>query len=144
VPLQSIVLGKDRFEYSTGFRDYDKGVIKKEVIPFPAPPERTLLALKTEYVPSKLKERAGDVLYEVFALNKDGIPMREKTVAKGTTAIGKKFKAGDYFIEVKEVRYWVGMLVRYEPGKPFVLTSLWMGLAGMIITFIGRMVRRKN
>jgi len=33
------------------------------------------------------------------------------------------------------------MIVRYEPGKPIVLTSLWVGLAGMIITTAGRMMR---
>lgn len=142
VPLQSIVLGKDRVEYSTGYKD-NGGVIKKEVIPFPAPPERTLFALKTEYLPSKQKERAGDVLYQVFPLDEKGNPVRDKALAEGKAAIGKKFKVGDHFVEVKEVRYWVGMMVRYEPGKPIVLTSLWVGLAGMIITTIGRTVRRR-
>jgi hypothetical protein len=46
-------------------------------------------------------------------------------------------------LSVKEIRYWAGMRVAYEPGKPVVLTSLWIGLAGMIITTIGRMFRRK-
>jgi hypothetical protein len=50
---------------------------------------------------------------------------------------------GRYYLEAKEVRYWVGMNVRYEPGKPIVLTSLWVGLGGMILTFIGRMRRSR-
>jgi hypothetical protein len=36
------------------------------------------------------------------------------------------------------------MNVRYEPGKPIVLTSLWVALGGLIITFIGRMQKRKH
>lgn len=144
VPLQSIVLGTDKFEYATGYIDYEKGVIKKEVIPFPAPPERTLFALKIEYVPEKLKERAGHILYEVYPLDAEGLPVRDKALTKGKAYIGERFKAGNQFIEAKEVRYWVGMMVRYEPGKPILLTSLWVGLAGMITTFIGRVARKKN
>lgn len=141
VPLQSIVLGKDHFEYSTGYTE--NGVVRKDVIPFPAPPERPFFALKTEYLPSKLKERAGDVLYQLFPLNEEGLPMLKKPFAEGKAAIGSKFKAGEYTIEAKEVRYWVGMMVRYEPGKPIVLASLWISLGGMVITFIGRMARTR-
>lgn len=142
VPLQSIVLGENRVEYSTGYTD--NGVVKKEFLLFPAPPERPLFALKTEYQPSKVKERAGDVLYQACPLNKDGRPMRDKALAEGKAANGEKFKVGDYFIEAKEVRFWVGMMVRYEPGKPIVLASLWVGLAGMLITTVGRMARRNK
>jgi cytochrome c biogenesis protein ResB len=142
VPLQSIVLGKDRFEYSTGYSV--NGVVTKEVIPFPVSPERPAIALQVEYVPAKLKERAGDVRFLAYPLNADGFPAREKALADGKTAVGEKFKIGDYFIEAKEVRYWVGMLIRYEPGKPIVLASLWIGLGGMIITTIGRMARKRS
>ncbi|MDO8282430.1 MAG: hypothetical protein Q7U10_07390 [Thermodesulfovibrionia bacterium] len=141
VPLQSIVLGKDMFEYSTGFKV--EGKVKKDVIPFPAPPE-TIFALKTEYIPSKVKERAGDVHYLLYPLNEVGLPNLDKPLAEGMAAIGESFAAGEYFLTVKEVRYWVGMKVSYEPGKPIVLTSLWVALAGMIITTVGRMVRRKG
>ncbi len=144
VPLQSIVLGKDRFEYSTGYRDYEKKQIKKDVIPFPSPPEKILYAVKMEYVPSKFKERSGSVLYQVFPLDEKGLPQRDKPLAEGKAAIGEGFVVGDKLFEVKEVRYWVGMMVRYEPGKPIVLTSLWIGLAGMIITTIGRMAQRRK
>lgn len=144
VPLQSIVLGKDRFEYSTGYRDYDKNMIKKDVVPFPPPPENILYAVKMEYLPSKFKERSGSVLYQVFPLDEKGLPQRDKPLAEGKAAIGEGFIAGDKFFEVKEVRYWVGMMVRYEPGKPIVLASLWVGLAGMIITTVGRMAQRKR
>ncbi len=36
------------------------------------------------------------------------------------------------------------MNVRYEPGKPIVLASLWVGFAGMLITTIGRMMRSRK
>ncbi len=142
VPLQSLVLGKDRFEYFTGYTD--KGVVKKDVIPFPAPPERPFWALKVEYLPSKLKERAGYVLYQVSPLDRNGFPALDKTLADGKAAIGEKFRVGDYFLEVKEVRYWVAMMVRYEPGKPIVLATLWGALAGIVITFVGRMARKRK
>lgn len=140
VPLQSLVLGKDRFEYSTGFKI--NGDVKKDVIPFPSPPERPTFALKTEYIPSKLKERDGVINFQVFALDEHGFPEFGKALAEGKAAVGEKFKAGDHFLEVKEVRYWVGMMVRREPGKPVVLAALWTALAGMIITTAGRMMRR--
>ncbi len=144
VPLQSKVLGKDQFEYFTGYRDMEKQEIRKEVIPFPAPPERPLFALKVEYIPSKLKERSGNVRYVLHPLDENGLPLRERTLAEGNAGIGEKFRAGDYFLEAREVRYWVAMMVRYEPGKPILLASLWVGLAGMIITTIGRMMRKRK
>lgn len=49
---------------------------------------------------------------------------------------------GRYFLSAKEVRYWAGISVRYDPGLPIVLTSLWVGLGGMIITTAGRMRKK--
>jgi len=142
VPLQSIILGKDSFEYSTGYKV--NGEVKKDVVPFPAPPENPYFALQTEYIPSKLEERRGDVRLLLYPLDETGLPNREKPLAEGKAAIGESFTAGKYLLTVKEVRYWVAMSVRYEPGKPIVLMSLWMGLGGMIITTAGRMVRGKG
>jgi len=76
--------------------------------------------------------------------NKEVAGQEEKALAEGKAVIGEKFIAGDYYLSPKEIRYWVGMRVRYEPGKPIVLTSLWVGLTGMVITFIGRMRRGKR
>jgi len=64
-------------------------------------------------------------------------------LAEGTVNVNEKFNFGEYQLYVPEVRYWVAMNVRYNPGKPFVLASLWVGLAGMIITTLGRMFKRK-
>jgi hypothetical protein len=76
--------------------------------------------------------------------NTAGQKQEEKPIAEGKAPIGERFDAGDYSLSPKEIRYWVGMRVRYEPGKPIVLTSLWVGFGGMVITFIGRMRRGKK
>ena len=64
-----------------------------------------------------------------------------KPLAEGTVKLNEKFAVGEHELYAKEVRYWVGMNVLYNPGKPFVLASLCAGLAGIVITTIGRMMR---
>jgi cytochrome c biogenesis protein ResB len=68
----------------------------------------------------------------------------QKLLGEGTTQIGEKFVFGEYQLSVPEVRYWVAMNVRYHPGKPYVLASLCCGLAGIIITTIGRIIRGRR
>jgi cytochrome c biogenesis protein ResB len=140
LPLQSIKQNNDDYLYSTGYRN--GGEVKPDFLPFPAPPEHPRFALKVEYVPSKLKERGGVAQFKVYGLDEKGMPDYKKLIADGKTPIGEAFPAGELVISAKEVRYWVGMMVRYEPGKPIVLTSLWIGLAGMIITTLGRMFKK--
>jgi hypothetical protein len=142
IPLQSIRQKDGSFKYSTGYKDGDS--VKPDVIIYPGPPEKPLMALQVGYVVSKLKERAGDALFSAFPLDKDGKPVFAKAPAEAKVPIGGLFAAGEYNITAKEVRYWVGMTVRYEPGKPIVLASLWIGLAGMLITTIGRMLRGRR
>lgn len=67
-----------------------------------------------------------------------------KPLADGTMKIAETFAFGEYQLIAPEVRYWVAMTVRYNPGKPVVLTSLWVGLAGLIVTAIGRIARRRS
>ncbi len=64
-----------------------------------------------------------------------------KPLADGTVKLNEKLAVGEHELSAKEVRYWVGMNVLYNPGKPFVLASLCVGLAGIVITTIGRMMR---
>lgn len=75
---------------------------------------------------------------------KNGVAVTKKPLAEGRGLIGEKIRVGEYFLEVREIRYWVGMKVSYEPGQPIVLASMWAGLAGMTITFIGRMRKRRS
>jgi hypothetical protein len=53
--------------------------------------------------------------------------------------VGVRFDAGDVALTPREIRYWVGMSVRYDPGLPIVLTSLCLALAGMVVTLVGRL-----
>lgn len=140
VPLQSQVVRKGVYRYFTG-RKEDSG-LKKELIPFPLPPERARYALEMEYFQGeRVEDRSGGVQYAVYGLDGSGQPDRTKALAEGKSPIGKPFTVGEHLINAKEVRFWVGMLVRYEPGKPVIMTCLWVALSGMILTTIGRMLR---
>lgn len=140
IPFQSIKQGVGSYIYSTGYSaehgPYADG------IPFPQPPEKPLFGLQVTYLPSTLKERGGEASMQLFSLNEKGTQKSGTPFANGKVRIGEPFFAGEYVLTVKEVRYWAGMVVRYEPGKLIVLTSLWVGLAGMIITTIGRMFKQ--
>lgn len=141
-PLQSLQKKDGSFVYTTGYKDGD--VVKQDTVPFPAPPETTRMALQVSYLPSKLKQRSGEAEFMVYPLDASGRPNFTAPPKVGKVAIGDKFSAGDYNLSASEVRYWVGMVVRYEPGKPVVLVSLWAGLSGMIITTIGRMLKGRR
>ncbi len=139
IPLQSIRQKDGSFTYSTGYREGER--VMTDVIPFPNSPEKPLFALQLGYTLSKLNERDGVAHFALFPLDKNGKPLYDKPFAQGNAPIGGRYVAGDYQLAPKEVRYWVGMTVRYEPGNFIVLASLWIGLAGMIITTMGRMLR---
>ncbi len=133
VPLQSFKQKGDQFLYTTGTKDGPGS------FPFPQNPLQPMFALQSAYHPSFLKERAGEASFQVWPLAASDAGHGIKPMAEGRAVIGRMVKAGDYHLSAREVRYWVGMTVRYEPGKPIVLASLWVGLSGMIMTFIGRM-----
>jgi hypothetical protein len=140
LPLQSIPQDNRGYLYSTGYKE--GSTIKPDVIQYPQPPEKPLFALQVAYFPSKLQERGGEAKFLTYALDAHGMP-ESRPLAEGKAVIGAPFPVGEYLLNAREVRYWVGMSVRYEPGKPIVLASLWAGLAGMIITMFGRMMRRR-
>lgn len=140
VPLQSQTVAKGSYKYFTG--RVENGVFRRDPMPFPFPPEQIRYAVQLEYFQSKrVEDRSGEVAYTVFGLDKEGKPDLSKPLVEGKSPIGKPFAVGDQFITAKEVRFWVGMMVRYEPGKPVILTCLWVALAGMILTTVGRMLR---
>jgi hypothetical protein len=90
------------------------------------------------------REKSGDAFFQVWPLLKTKAGKKQKVIAEGKAVVGGKFAAGAYHLSAKEVRYWASMSVRYDPGQPIVLTSLWVGLGGMAITFIGRMMKEKQ
>lgn len=136
LPLQSVKQKDDSFLYATGTIEGPGSY------PFPQNTLKPQFNLQMVYTPEKNKDRAGEVLFRVWPLTAADGKRGDKALAEGEAAVGAMFDAGRYFLSVKEIRYWVGMSVRFDPGKPIVLASLWVGLGGMIITTIGRMVRR--
>jgi len=139
VPLQSLKQKDESYLYTTGTKE------GPGPLPFPQEPLKPLFDLQVAYRPSLLKgrERAGEAFYQVWTLQGEDPGPGGHAVAESKAAIGNRVHVGRYYLEAKEVRYWVGMNVRHEPGKPIVLTSLWVGLGGMILTFIGRMRRSR-
>ena len=133
VPLQSLKQKGDQYLYTTGTKEGPGG------FPFPQDPLSPMYELQAAYYPAFLKERTGEAHFQAWPLDKSGARAGKKAIVNGRAAVGKKIKAGEHYLSVKEIRYWVGMSVSYEPGKPIVLSSLWVGLGGMILTFIGRM-----
>jgi hypothetical protein len=142
VPLQSF---KDMDEKNNTVIHYTTGTKEGPgSFAFPPEPLAPLFTLQVTYFPSQLNERSGEVLLQVWPLPAPDSAQGDKTIAYGKIPIGGKIAAGDYSLEVKEARYWAGMIVHHEPGEHIVLVSLWVGLIGMIITFIGRLRREKK
>jgi cytochrome c biogenesis protein ResB len=101
----------------------------------PPPPEHPLAELKLGYWPG-LEERSGQVSVQARAFGKGAEPGPE---VKGLVPVGGRLEAGDLVVQPREIRYWVGMDVRYDPGLTTVLASLCTGLAGMVLTLVGRL-----
>ncbi len=133
VPLQSYRQKDKSFMYSTGEKE------SPGVFPFPQGAADPLFYLQVVYRPSPVTERGGEAYFQVWPYGKADAMPGDKPLASGKGAIGEKVAAGDYSLSVNEIRYWVGMNIRHNPGKPVILGSLWVGLAGMIITTFGRM-----
>ena len=138
IPLQSLKQKDNSYLYTSGTKDGPGS------FPFPQYPDKPLIFLQTTYRPSQIVERGGDAIFQVWPYVDSDAAHKPSLIAEGKTAIGEKLAAGEYNLSFKEVRYWVSMNVRYEPGKPIILTSLWVGLAGMIITTIGRIWRGRK
>ena len=139
IPLQSHKQNNKTHLHTTGTK------VKPGSFHFPQEPlAKPLFDLQVVYRPSKVEERAGEVTLSVWPLNDGGKGENGKPRAVGKATIGSTFDEGDYLLSFKALRYWVGMRVRYSPGQPIVLTSLWVGLAGMIITTIGRIGRGRK
>jgi cytochrome c biogenesis protein ResB len=129
VPLQSMDRGAGRYLYSTGSAQAPGS------FPFPPPPDPPAFLLQVVYVPDHQQDRAGQVEFSTWSPSASAA---DAPRASGKVPVGGMFDAGDYQLEAREVRYWVGMTVRRDPGLTLILSSLWAGLAGMTMTFAGR------
>lgn len=134
IALQSLEQKDGSYLYTTGSK---KG---PGSFPFPQMPVQSQFNLQLTYLPSKLVDRGGEVFCLLYPLaTPDSSTNGNKPFAEEKIPVGGSFTAGAYKLSVDEVNYWASMTVRYDPGKPVVLASLWFGLAGMIITTVGRM-----
>jgi hypothetical protein len=104
--------------------------------PFPQPPEHPRAELLLRLRPNTVVDRAGDVTFQVAPLGGVVAPAIERT---GTVPVGGRFDAGEIVLEPREIRYWVGIDVRYDPGLSVSLGSLVSGLAGMVLILVGRL-----
>jgi len=163
VPLQSLPQGDGSRLYTTGT------ATEAGSFAFPQPPEPPRFELQVSFWPSAVEDRAGQVAFQVEPLGaaeraaapavpehgaagpppgyppspalpgpgKAGEPAPGER--KGLVPVGGIFEAGDHRLEPREIRYWVKMDVRYDPGLNFSLGSLVTGLVGMTLTLIGRL-----
>ena len=129
VPLQSIRQADGTFLYAVGT------ATEAIAFPFPAPPEHPRAEVHLAYWPSA-EGRTGQVDLRVRVLQPSGVLGPEQ---KGLVPVGARFEAGDLAFAPREIRYWVGVEVRYDPGLVVILTSLSLGLVGMVVTLVGRL-----
>jgi cytochrome c biogenesis protein ResB len=138
IPLQSLRQKEtDPYLYTTGTKE-GPGALQ-----FPQGSERPRFDLQVIYRPDPGRERAGEAEFVVSPLAAAGALKGEAPV-RGQARIGESCRVGDYQLTAREVRYWTAMTVKYEPGKPIVMASLWVGLAGMVLTTVARMARQRK
>jgi cytochrome c biogenesis protein ResB len=143
VPLQSIAQEDGSHVYATGSKSEPLS------FPFPFPPEKPLTELIVTFRPSTVSERQGEVGFHLSPLQaSDTADAWTAGAAKaasrraGQVPVGGEFDAGDFKLTPREVRYWVAMNVRHDPGQNVILGSMCFGLAGMAITLYGRVRQR--
>lgn len=138
IPLQSLKHADNSTFYTTGTKT------GPGTLAFPYAPEKPLIDLQVAYRPDPVQEKGGSAFFMTKPLNSPLSPMNQETFQKSETRLGAIYDAGDYRLSPREVRYWVSMRVSYEPGQIIVLSSLWVGLFGMILTTVGRMARGRR
>lgn len=139
IPLQTMQRSDKRYVYVTGFKEGDQIIASPSN--FPVEPEQPKFGLLAAFSESTPNERNGEVEFQVYRLPDNDTQRFEKPLFVAKKPLNEVVAFDEFQLAAREVRYWVGMSVRYEPGKPIVLFSLWMGLTGMIITTGARMLR---
>lgn len=137
--LQSFVTKQDgAYIYTIGTKD------APAVINFPPEPNTPLMGLNITFRPDRNAEKSGNVYFDVYPVSKSDAKGPGQLLSSGRVSVGESFIAGRYTLAIKEIRYWTAMTVRYEPGKPIVLTSLWIGLFGVTLATFARMFNKRN
>jgi len=132
VPLQSLRQADGSRLYVTG------SATEAGSFPFPPPPAPPRAEVLLTYWPS-MEERGGQVSFKVRPPGPPGPPGAPAAEKRGMVPVGQPFDAGDFTLTPREIRYWVGMDVRYDPGLAVILGSLGTGLIGMFLTLVGRL-----
>jgi hypothetical protein len=136
VPLQSLKQKDGSYLYTSGMKG------SPGVFLFPQYPEKPVFFVQMAFKPSGPASRDGEITFQVWPYNVKNTP-EGKPAASGKASVGSMFDAGGYLLSARQVRYWAAVDMRYEPGKPIVLSVLWAGLLGIVMTFIGRLKPRK-
>lgn len=131
VPFQSYKQADGSYQYAVGSQT------ELAPFPFPPPPEKALLAMRMSYRPSTVKEREGEVTFQAIRLSPQGEPVGDESV--GRVVVGAPWKALGFEVTPREIRYWVGINVRHDPGKLVILASLCAAVVGMALILAGRL-----
>lgn len=129
IPLQSYAKADGTYKYATG------NASTEVAFTFPPPPEQARADVHLEYRPSTVKDRDGEVTLTVTPLAGAASHPQERV---GRVVVGAPFDVEDLSLTPKEIRYWVGMDVRHDPGLALILGSLCFGLGGMALILVGR------
>lgn len=103
-----------------------------------------LFKIQFTYHLPKLKNGIAKASFKIWEYSKDKKNGQGRLVYEGTAAMGQNVVFSDHALSMQEVRYWASMDVRYNPGLPLILTSLWIGLGGIILTTVARLINNKR
>jgi hypothetical protein len=129
LPLQSLRQADGKYLYASGRASGAAAFL------FPPAPDEPVAELLVTYRPSTIAEREGEVAFEARPLGPDRSP---GPVRKGKVIVGAEWDAGPFRLSPREIRYWVAMDVRHDPGVNVILGSLSFGLGGMVLIFVAR------
>jgi hypothetical protein len=132
VPLQSYRQGPGSYTYAAG------SPTAPEPFGFPQGPSARA-AIELSYRPNAVDPRKGDVALKVWEVRPGAEADFAAAPRTATVHVGETQELGGLRFSPREVRYWVGMNVRYDPGLTVVMASLTLGLLGMVLTFVGRL-----
>jgi len=134
--LQSLREKDGNFIYTTGSA-HGPGPI-----PFPQAPLKPLFNLFTRYYPEPKNELGGKILFGIAPLHEAPLAGTEKILFGEKAAGGEKVLLGEHGLELKEVRSWLNLDVKYNPGRYIIMLSFWSGLGGITLTVLARMLGR--
>jgi cytochrome c biogenesis protein ResB len=129
VPLQSIRQTDGSYLYASGSAAAPGA--------FPFPPVKPRVALEVNYWPG-LVERTGKVRLQASPAGAGGQAGQVGEPQARMVPVGEEAELAGVRLGAREIRYWVGLSVRYDPGLNVIMASLTLALVGMVLTFAGR------